>query len=398
MIKLPFLKKSSKKLAKFLAIDVSANCIKCLAFYKEDGKIKIIGNAKENIEQGVVRNGFITDPDAVLQYTKEAIFKVTKNLEDKIDHVIFGLSSDACIENVTTAKITRANLEPIAAKEANEYRQKIIDSSYIQVQSNYAETTGNSDVDFELITSSTVYTKIDNHKVSELEKQAGKVVELAVYTCFCPDHLVKAFQALAKNLKLKILALSSETFALLKALSASDLESNDLVAIHVGADFTNVSVVFGGAIVSNKSLHIGKKQFIDEISRIMGLAPHESEKVIETYIQGNLSQSEGVVVQNCLSDVTEIWLSGIQLLFSEFSGVKTFAPHVYLYGEGAMLPEIEEMLIKEPWTKGIPFKSPPQIQSLQMNLLKKVTDATGFVNSGDWLTVSGLSYIFEEII
>jgi hypothetical protein len=95
--------------------------------------------------------------------------------------------------------------------------------------------------------------------------------------------------------------------------------------------------------------------------------------------------------------VLSIWLDGFELIFTNFTGVKTFAPHIYLFGEGVRLPEIEESLNKEPWTKKIPFKSPPKIQALTLDDMPKITDATGLVLSNEWLALAALSYIYEEV-
>jgi len=129
----------------------------------------------------------------------------------------------------------------------------------------------------------------------------------------------------------------------------------------------------------------------------MGLTQVEATKVVQTHSRGALSPSESVVVQNCLEEVLGFWLEGVELLFTDFSGVKTFAPHVYLFGEGVQLPEIEEILAKDPWTKNIPFKSPPNIRALLLNDLNKIADATGSVVSQEWVPSAALSYIYEEV-
>jgi len=397
MIKLPFFKKATKKTPKFITLDISSSSIKCLAFYKEDGSLKIIGNGKASLEPGAVRNGIVIDFGPVVTAAQEAINIATLNAEDVIKNTIIGISSDICTENVTTAKITRGSTTPITLKEIENFNKKITDSAEIQVQNYYSQFKGDSDTELQMITSSVVYTKLDGDKVGSLEEQSGQSVEMALYTAYCPVHHIETIQKLGKKLKINILAVSPINFALLKTLKQSELESSDLVLIQVGSDFTNVGIVFGGAIIKNKSLHIGHKHFIDEISRIMGLTQIEAAKVVQTHSRGALSPSESVVVQNCLEEVLNFWLEGVELLFTDFSGVKTFAPHVFLSGEGVQLPEIEEALIKNPWMKNIPFRAPPKIQALLLSDLTKIADATGSVISQEWLPPAALSYIYEEV-
>ena len=398
MIKLPFLKKTSKKEPKFLTLDISSSSVKCLVFYKENGALKIIGSGKSYLETGAVRNGVVVDFDLVAIAAAEAIDIATQNVEEDVKNTIIGVSSDLCIENVTTAKITRGTDAPINEAETENFNQKIIDSATIQVQNYYSEVKGDSDTELQMITSSVVYNKIDNESVDNLDGKSGKIVEMALYNAFCPVYHIEAIQKLGKKLKLNVMAVSPVNFAVLKALKQSELESSDLVLAQIGADFTNVGIVFGGAIIKNKSLHIGHNHFVEELSRIMGLTPVEATKVLKSHSKGTLSPSESVVVQNCLGEVLDTWREGIELLFTDFTGVKTFASHVYLFGEGVQLPEIEEELTKSPWTKNIPFKSPPSIDVLLLNNLTKVADATGSVVSHEWVAPASLAYIYEELI
>lgn len=397
MIKLPFFRKSTKKTPKFLTLEISSEHVRCLSFYKEDGSLKIIGSGKALIDEGAVRNGVIVDFGTVLDSAEEAINMASQNAEDKISNVIIGVSSDVCLENVTTAKITRGSKEPITLKEVESFDQQITDSAEIQVHNYCAQLKGDPDTELQMIASSVVYTKLDDELVDNLEGQNGKTIEMALYTAFCPEHHVQKIQKLGRKLKLNVLAISPVNFAVLKTLKHSELESSDAVLMHVGSDFTNVGVVFGGAIIKNKSLHIGQKHFIDEIGRIMGLTHVEAGKVVQSHSRGALSPSESVIVQNCLEEVITTWLDGIELLFTDFTGVKTFASHLYLFGEGVQLPEIENVLDKDPWTKNIPFRSPPNLKSLIVNDLTKIADATGSVVSHEWVPPAALSYIYEEV-
>lgn len=398
MIKLPFLNKDTKKPPKFLTLDVSADSVKCLVFYKENGSLKIIGSGKSYLEPGTVRNGVIANLNAVAEAAKEAVQLASRNIEEEVINTIVGVSSDICIENVTTAKITRSSKQPITPSEIEKFNQKISNSAETQVSKYYAETKGDLDTELQIITSSIVFTKLDGKIMENLEGAEGKTVEMAVYNAFCPIYHIEAIQKLEKKLKLNIMAISPVNFAVLKALKETELESSDLVLTQMGADFTNVGVVFGGAIIKNKSLHVGHVHFVEELARIMGLTSTEAAKVLKGHAAGTLSQSESVVVQNCLADVLDHWRSGIELLFTDFTGVKTFASHIYIFGEGVQLPEIEEELSKSPWTKNIAFKSPPNIYVLLLSDLNKIADATGSVVSHEWVAPASLAYIYEELV
>jgi len=397
MIKLPFKKSSSAKTPKFLTIDVSSDNVKCLAFYKENGHLKIVGSGKVLLEPGSVRNGVLIDLGQVIRSAEEALGLSKQNVEDEIKNAIVGVSSDLCLENVTTAKITRGVTLPITNREVENFSQKITDSSSQQIKEYKAQISGDREANFQLIASSVVYASLDGKRVEGLEEGAGQAVEMALYTAFCPTHHIGAVQKLGKRLKLNVLAISPINFALLKALKHTELEHNDLVLVQVGADFTNVGVAFGGAIIKNKSLPIGYKHFVSEIGRIMGLTYNEAAKVVQTHSRGALTPSESVVVQSCLEDVLAFWLQGFELIFTNFPGVKTFPSDLYLFGEGIQLPEIKAALDKNQWSAKLPFKSQPKIKEVQLADLTKVSDSTGALISPEWIPLAALSYIYEEV-
>ncbi len=186
MFKLPFRKKTAKKQPKFLTLDINSSNVKCLVFYKENGSLKIIGSGKSYLESGSVRNGVMVDFEAVVRATQEAIDIATQHVEDEVVNTIVGVTSDLCLENVTTAKITRGTEAPINEAEIENFNQKIIDSATMQVQNYYAEIKGDPDTELQMITSSIVYTKLDNSPVDNLEGRPGKIVEMALYNAFCP--------------------------------------------------------------------------------------------------------------------------------------------------------------------------------------------------------------------
>ena len=397
MLQLPFLNRNSiESQDKFLAININADSVKCLAFYNEvatneGSSLKIIGQTVQKVPVGSVRAGVVIEKDEVVDSLNVAIQSATGELGFPIKNVIFGISADVCIENVVTAKANRGITNPITKKELHAIMQRLTDAAYNQAQKAYTEATGNSEITIETVTTSPVYNKINNMKVLDLENNTGQVVEIAIYNAFSTQFHIKSLQYIAKKLNLKISAISSNNFAVTKLIEQSNLEKNDYVLMEIGSDYTSIGVVFGGAIVSNKTFHIGTKHFIEEIRQIMGITFEEAEGLLEHHEQGKLTKSESLVVQDCLEEVLEIWLRGLELTFHEFSEVKTFSSTVYLFGSGTQIPEILELLDNKPWPKSIPFKSPPYIKVLNANDFDKII-------SNSFLETLALGSIYEGLL
>ena len=397
---LPFLKKTSKPLNKFLTLDIGSEAVNCMAFYADPQQkvAKIIGLGDAFLDPGSVRAGHIVDFEKVEEAARDAILKATEDFEDHVTDVIFGVSGDLALGLITTAKSARGKAGPIQPKELEAIELKIIENAFIQARNEIMEFTGNSDLEIEPVTISTVYTKVNNHIVKDPYVTEGETIELAVFTAFTPSYHVKNIQKLAKKLHLNILAVGSTMFSLVNSLKYSEPELKDYIVMDVGSDCTDIGVIFGNGIVATRNLHIAGHHFTEEISQKMGIGFKDAERLKHNYTYEKLSTGETTLVQNSVRETLEIWLDGVELLFGEFSGVKTFASKILLVGGGARLPDIYDYISGEPWTRSIPFKSPPEFRKLNLNELKKVADSTGKAGALEYVLPASLSIIYLEML
>lgn len=409
MFKLPFGNKANKAPNKFLTIDIDSDKVKCLAFYvpnpQEENEIssisdlpvaKIIGVGVQRFDQGTVRNGVIINHNNLAIAAKKAIDEATRNADD-ISDVIFGVSGQLAQGLVTTAKINRDNATEITEKELSNLQNKVIQAAFTQAQNEVLQISGDADVELELITSSNVYLKVDNALTNNPVGIKGSTLEIAFFTAFCPVYQVVAFQRLAKELGLNILAIGSEMYCLLKAMQKSQEKVSDCILINIDTDYTDVAVVFGGGIVATRSIDIGSAHLTKAIGEKTGLSYIESEKMKRTYSYGRLTPTETELIRAGLQEPLKIWLTGLKLLFGEFTGVKTFAHQIYLLGEAAEMPDIYEALGKEAWTKTIPFKAPPEYKKISLKELRTITDSTGTLGSLEYVLNAALSTIYLEM-
>ncbi len=388
---LPFLKSTTIPANHFLSVDINSENVKCLAFYvDEQNTAKIVGVGTSNLEPGAVRAGNIIDFDQTLNALDIALGATLENVEGRVSDVIFGVNGELSLGLMTTARAVRNNSGQINDSEITGIEQTIMNNAFVIARNEILLTTGNSDIDIEPVTTSTVYTKVNNRLTENPLQSTGDTLEIALFTAFTPVYHVKNLQKLAKKLKLNIIAIGSEMFALVNALK----NDPDYIVINIDSDFTNVAIIFGNGITATKTLHIGANHFTKEISQKMGLTMKEAQKFKNSYVYGKLSQSESQVVQNCISDTLNTWLDGIELLFGEFSGVKTFASKIYLVGEGSKLPDLFEFISREPWTKTIPFKVPPEFYKISFENLKNLADSTGNADTPDYLMTATLSAVY----
>lgn len=398
MLNLPFGLNKSKDSSKFLTLDITAEGAKCIAFYNEEnGLNKIIGVGKQPVEENAVRSGNIIDPELAYQALEQAVFQATADLEEPIHNAIFGISGDMCINLMTTARVVRGSVNPVTENELNALTKKIVESSFNEAGNTLMQTTGTAETELELITSTPVYSKVDEKYTNSPAGAMAETIEVALYSAFSPTHHIKMLQKLAKKLHLNLMAISSEMYGLVTSLKLSKGSHLDCVIIDIGSDTTDIGIVFGGGIVTTRTLNIGGKHFTEAISQKMGLTYREADNIKKSYALGKLAKSETMVVQNCLQEVLDVWLSGVALTFGEFTGVKTFSPNIYLTGGSMQLPDIMELIRKEPWTHSIPFKNPPEFTQLTMADITKVQDSTSRAQNSEFILPAALSIVYLEM-
>ena len=389
-------KKASNK---FLVAEIDSDKLKVLAFYYEGNKdIKIIGSSIKSLKENSIVNYHILDKDAIALSLREAVMEATSELGETVKDIIIGVKGSQCIEITTTAKSTATNRRVIKEKDLSEIYNRITEASFIQAQNEVIQNTGIYDSKIETITSSIVYTKLDDKLFENPVGCEGEIVESAVFNAFCFSEDMKVIKKIVKKAGLRLLAIAPTPYALVQNITNMDMEEvTDYTLINFGESITEIAIVFGKGLVGTKTLPIGYTHLRNGMGYKMGLTAREAEKVLDTYIQGQLTESEEAVVQKCLNDILEIWMEGMKVCFEDFTEIKTFASQIYLTGEGTKIPDVINVLKEAPWYKNIPFKTLPEYKKIDINDFTSIGDATGKIDSPIWIPVQSLGIIYLEM-
>src|SRR3989344_761344 len=399
-MKLPMNFGKKEESSRFLTVDIGSNSVKVMAFdveKTEKGPVAaIIGIGKRPLLEESARGGVIVDAEDVAKAVTHAA-SMACNGDEPITQAIFGVSGNVAYGLMTTVRVTRGSGSPISAKEVDGIFAKTYDAAHDQIQSKLLEVTGAAETAVQMVTSSVVYTKVDGQAVKEPVGMQGQKIEFAVFTSFVPAYHLDNLQEIAESAGLEVTAVGSTMYSLVKSLGYSKKADFDGVIMDIGGEMTEVGVIFSGGIVDTRSLDIGGTHFTQELSRNMDMSFQDAEHKKIEYSYGRLAESDALLVRGYMDNLLDIWLHGVELLFQEFSGVKTFAPNVYLVGGGAELPDIYEVVSKEPWAKSIAFKSPPEFSKLSMEDLKLVVDRTGKAHGLEDIIPASLSLVFLEL-
>lgn len=399
MVQLPFLSKSKSDNDRFLVMDISTTEIRCLALYLDDkdNSVKIIGSGSKSLDNGIAKSGYVLDFDAAAMVINEVVEQACQNSEEDINKVIISASMDLCSGLMTTVRAHRKKEKAIDKKEVEQLFEKLREGAYIQAQKDYLETTGDNETELESIMETTVYAKADSELVQEIEGSNAGTLEIAVYNAFVPKVYLSNIQTCVKKAGLQLITIVPSHYGLVRTILNAQKEVHDLIIINIENDATGAAVIFGNGVLSTRYLNIGMQQIIEGVAERMGLTYREADRLLKSYIKGQLTPTEGNIIRESMEDVTAVWINGMEILFNEYSGVRTFPSKIYLTGQGTDLPEIWNILTTTPWTKSIPFKDPPIYKKLSFMDIPKISDSTGKISSAEWLNLSALATVYREM-
>ncbi len=391
---LPFGKKS-RPLDHFLAIETDTAGVKCVAFQAytnlEDlPTAKIVGISHKVATTPLVNSA------QTLDLLTDCVADCLTNLDRPTKKVLVGLKGEHSFGFTTRTRVGRNTQTPVTRKELEHMFQKTLDIAYTKAQAELFQQTGKANDKLELLNSSVIYTKVDGNPILNPIGQEASTLEMAIFTSYCPKYILRKIKKLFAKAHLSIELIGLDLHSLSGLLEKSDLENTNYLIIDMGSDCTSVGVVFGKALVATKSLPIGRNHFVKELSQNLGITFEDASTMLRDYSRSKLSESENMVIRNLLETVLELWLTGMELLFSEFSGIKTFAAKIYLVGEGFDVSDIYEFIVTEPWTKSIPFKEPPEFSKIDLAELPGISDTTGKASTLSWLAIASLAHLIVE--
>ena len=310
--------------------------------------------AQAHLTSGVVLDGRVVDREHFTQSLNVCVERLLSQLpEENPKEIFFGVGGNNCVGNTTTA---RQKLDP-----QNKISRNILMGIYKEIgQSGMNEAleeiyqnAGNRDAQPENILNETTSIRLDGQVVYNPVGQSGELLEIQVFNAYCVPTYIDALEDVARGLKMELGGVFPLSYLLFKKLKGKLGANYDATNLSIHSDFTDVSVVFGGNLVKNKTLPLGT-----------------------TSLEKDL----------------DFWMDGLELAFLEFSGVKTFASNVYVCGSGLERTDFWEMLEWREWEEKIPFKTKPTFTKLD----------TGFVDlpqeyKGD-LLMCGLLSICKELV
>ncbi len=347
-----FFKKTPRKKG-IIALDIGTEVTKATLFTIEEkrnhsGEIIqkraiIKGSAAINQSKKNQKSS-ITDINRIIESAKEAIELASDQAKISPQQLIMGVGGELVRGSTSTIAHKREDPESkINITELRNIIHKIQWKAFAEVRKNLSEETGYSEIDIKLINSFIVEIRIDGYKVSNPLGFQGKEIKISIFNSFTPSGHHEALQVIAKKLKLSLIDIVSEPFALSRCLNFNE-EEISAIFIDIGGGGTDIAIAVNNSIIDTKMFGIGGRTFTKRLSVELNISFSEADQLKKAYVNEELEQKSKKIISRIIEEDVEIWLQGVVLTISEFKKINPLPSRILLSGGGSYLPEIKKCL------------------------------------------------------
>ena len=385
-----------------LALDVGTEVVKALIFHVErgsaEGVVTGVGRARQKL--GNMQSGAVSDISGVIATCQEAInIAKEKAGVKKVNNAIVGIAGELVKGTTTTVHYERIKPEVrIDLPELKNIIQKVQWKAYERIRHQLAWETGQNEIDIRLINAAIVDVRIDGYRVINPVGFQGRDVSISVFNAYAPMIHLGALQTIADELKINLLSIAAEPYAVARSIGVSD-DTWDFSAvfIDVGGGTTDIAVVRNGGLEGTKMFALGGRAFTKRLAQELGIGFEEAENLKIKYSEGKLGSDVVAKIEQILKDDCYVWLSGIEISLSEFAENDLLPYKILLCGGGSALPGIKRALASSEWVKNLPFAKAPQVSFLQPRDVVRIADSTGELRNPQDVTPMGLANLALDI-
>lgn len=383
-----------------IALDIGTEFVKALIFKADElgnGRVVGVGRARQTLSD--MQGGTITDIAGVIRNCEAALEEAAEQAGFLPDPVIMGIAGE--LVKGTTTTITVHRPDPTAKITMNEL-QKMIQDIQVRAFDKAREIiqfeTGQSQVDVRLVNAAIVDVVIDGYRVANPIGFQGKEVKVGVFNAFAPLVHLGAYETVAEELKLDLLSIAAEPYAVSRVYGPQTTQEFSAIFIDIGGGTTDIAVVQNGGVIGTKMFAIGGRTFTKRIAQVLGVTFQEAEKLKLAYSADEANKEDSEIIKHAVASDAAVWLSGVELTLGEFMTTDHLPSRILLCGGGSNLPEIKTLLKDTEWYKDLPFARSPSVHFIKPNDASTIIDETGKLTGPQDITPIALANLALELI
>jgi cell division protein FtsA len=385
-----------------LSLDIGTEVVKALVFKvdKETGNGVVLGVGRARQGLGDMHSGAVSDITGVISNCRRAI-EIAKNMAGvkKAEKAVVGIAGELVKGTTTTVHYERIKPEiRIDLPELKNIVQKVQWKAFDRIRQQLAWETGHSEIEVKLINAVIVDVRIDGYKITNPVGFQGRDVSIAIFNAYAPMVHLGALQTIADELKLQLINIAAEPYAVAKSMGVEEISDFSAVFVDIGGGTTDIAIVRNGGLEGTKMFALGGRAFTKRLSRDLGMNFEEAELLKIRYAEGRLSPDVSAKIEKILEDDCNVWVSGVELSLAEFAEADLLPHRFFLCGGGSGLPGVKKALLSPQWRKNMPFAKNIEVSFLQPKDVVNIHDKTGALKDPQDITPMGLANLALDLV
>lgn len=386
MLNLPFLKIPSQKISikegeNIIALDIGTEQLKSILFSTNKLEVEVKKISRVEQQQHAMKSGIIQNLDTVLENCRLAISELNDKLaqDEQPKNVVMGIAGEYIqgVSIVVNYQREENYEKEVTEKEQNKILSQIQNKIEVSGKEDLSQRIGLTNEDIEILHITQTGLEIGGMPVDSLIGYKGRDVRLHFYASFAPKTYTEALKKVASELKMNVLGIVSQPFAVARAYAGSNNRDFSAIFIDIGGGTTDIAVVEKGNVVETKMFAFGGRTFTKEISKILDIEYRYAEQRKIKYSSKELNKELARDVQKIVYPVAKLWMKTLKSALTYCDDITSFPTQIYLCGGGALLPEIKEVMLEFPWKKFLPFPVVPKIEFFTPEKLENIKDNSG---------------------
>ncbi|PIS39766.1 MAG: hypothetical protein COT33_00235 [Candidatus Nealsonbacteria bacterium CG08_land_8_20_14_0_20_38_20] len=405
MVNLFFLKRQKEK-ELFLVLDIGTEAVKVLIFEKRQGKISVLGGGLEYFDRFRALESGKFETEVIKKTISKAVEEAQKESGVKTNSIFLGFSCDILKGRTISYSLKRKenkflflknqvsvpkffkfrNRESeiknkrVDEKEEGEIKETVLREAKKKIAESYALQKGILPQDIQFQELRILETKIDGYRVPSLLGYDGEKADFKILATFLPKYYLESnfsdfisppIIPIIREMGFKILEIRHPIVGLLSFLS----QYPDALLLDIGGEVTQIFLAKRGILEEISEFETGGRQFSQILSENLGLSELEARNLKHRYSKRDLTEESRREIGKLLKISTHLWFQGLKEKLREI-GSGIFPSEFFIFGGGALLPEIEEILEQGDW-EDISFAEPPKVKFLQSKDLINIEEKIG---------------------
>lgn len=354
-MKLPKISKNKTLDDSFFAIDFTSKSIKCLLLSGSKSPYKVRGVSVKNL----------FDQQIQAQQINQVIKECYVQSDMATTNAVVGIGGPDVFGFMLIVKIKRKDSAiVITEKELQAHFLKIKNIANQQADNLWQQHHG---LGQKLVPLDLVVTtfEIEEGNVDDPIGKSGDFIKIASFCSFARESF---YSQIIKELSQSEIVPIAVTMTLYSQVKLIAKDTFNFLLIDIGAQYTDVAVVFGGEIIQTQSFSIGGDYLSAYLGQKLGLDIKKAEGKKEAFALKSIPEDEADNISDILFEASKDWQDGLTTILQTMVGIKSFPNKIFLSGGGADLDLIQELLYDKSWSDCIPFANEVEVHKVTQNL------------------------------